>query len=248
MKKVLYLATALLAVPVLGGCVSMDEYDRVVSHLETEQEANDALAAENARLEGLVRRSKTDNEALQKAIEEMKAANAEVKVDEAGLYKKLEELWGLEKDSDWEVVQSGGAVGVRIDDRGVLFNSGSWMLTSQTKTILRKLAATIEKKLDAGTYIRVDGHTDIDPVRKLKAKGIQDNVHLSTMRAMAVRDFLVSTGLPKDRIFVAGFGEHWPIAAGKTSKAKQRNRRVEIYLGSSDALSINGVPGASVSK
>jgi chemotaxis protein MotB len=96
--------------------------------------------------------------------------------------------------------------------------------------------------------VRVDGHTDSDPVKKAKAAGIKDNMHLSTMRAMAVKDFLVSKGVPADRVFVAGFGEYWPLNTGNTPKDKQRNRRVEVYLGSADALSIGALPGASVSK
>ena len=103
-------------------------------------------------------------------------------------------------------------------------------------------------KTDATLFVRVDGHTDSDPVKKLKTKGINDNIHLSTMRAMAVRDFLVSKGVPQDRVFVAGFGEFWPIAAGKSAKDKQRNRRVEVYLGDPDALSIGALPGAQVAK
>ena len=132
----------------------------------------------------------------------------------------------------------------------MLFKSGSWDLTDNTKSKLTELAGIIAKKVktDATLFVRVDGHTDSDPVKKLKTKGINDNIHLSTMRAMAVRDFLVSKGVPQDRVFVAGFGEFWPIAAGKSAKDKQRNRRVEVYLGDPDALSIGALPGAQVAK
>ena len=166
------------------------------------------------------------------------------------MLKKIQELWGKDMGRSWEMVQSGGAVGVRMDDSGVLFKSGSWDLTDNTKGKLKELAGIISKKLktDANLFVRVDGHTDTDPVKKLKAQGIMDNVHLSAMRAMAVKNYLSSQGVPADRVFVAGFGEYWPINSGSTNKDKQRNRRVEVYLGDADALSIGALPGATVSK
>lgn len=252
MKKILMSIVSVSAVALLGsGCVSLEEYDRVQSHLDTEQEANRALAAENARLEGEVVDSRTKNQSLLEQIENMKSLNNKEALDEDALLKKIGDVWGSGlRGSEWEMVQSGGAVGVRMDDSGVLFSSGSWNITSQTKSRLGKLADMIKPRLksDANLFVRVDGHTDSDPIKKLKSKGIKDNVHLSSMRAMSVRDYLVQAGVPKDRIFVAGFGEHWPISSGSTSRAKMRNRRVEVYLGDPDALSIGQVPDAQVSK
>lgn len=253
MKKILMSLVTVSAVALLGsGCVSLEEYDRVQKHLDTEKEANRALSAENSRLEGEVVDLRGDKRSLEQAIAELKEVNSQTpEMDKDALLKEIRKVWGGDMNSnEWEMVQSGGAVGVRMDDSGVLFGSGSWTLTSQTKERLTKLAGMIEPKLkaDANIFVRVDGHTDSDPIKKLKAKGIQDNVHLSAMRAMAVRDFLVSAGVPKDRIFVAGFGEHWPINSGNSSRAKMRNRRVEVYLGDPDALSIGQLPDAQVSK
>ncbi|MBZ0136595.1 MAG: OmpA family protein [Planctomycetes bacterium] len=247
MKKILMSLAVVAAFPLLTGCVSMEEFDRVQKHLETEQEANRAIAAENARLEGLVSNLKTDREKHLAAIEELRK-NQGPAISEDDLVKRMQEIWGdglRNSGSEWEYVQSGGAVGVRMDDSGVLFKSGSWDLTDGTKSKLSELAKIVSGKVktDPNLFIRVDGHTDNDPVKKLKAKGIQDNIHLSTMRAMAVRDFLVSAGVPKDRIFVAGFGEYWPLNAGNSAKDKQRNRRVEVYLGDPNALSIGALPG-----
>jgi flagellar motor protein MotB len=253
MKKIVMSIVALAALALLGsGCVSLEEYDRVQKHLETEQEANRAMAAENARLEGAISRMRTNEEKHLAAIQELRERlESTPTISEEDLVERMRKIWGggLRGD-EWEYVQSGGAVGVRMDDSGVLFKSGSWDLTDNTKKKLTELAGVVAKqvKSNPNMFVRVDGHTDSDPVKKLLAKGIKDNVHLSTMRAMAVRDFLVSAGVPKDRVFVAGFGEHWPIAGGNTSKDKQRNRRVEVYLGDPDALSIGALPGSQVQK
>lgn len=245
MKKILMLVAAVGGFALLSGCVSMDEYDRVKTHLENEQEANRAMSAELSRLEGSISSMRVEREKHLTAIQELRdQLNAQPEITGEDLVERLKNIWGNDMRG-WETVSTGGAVGVRMDDSGVLFKSGSWDLTDGTKTKLTELAGIVANKLkqDPNMFVRVDGHTDSDPVKKLKSKGIQDNVHLSTMRAMAVRDFLVSKGVPKDRVFVAGFGEYWPIASGSTNKDKQRNRRVEVYLGDPDALSIGALPG-----
>ncbi|MHC4839530.1 MAG: OmpA/MotB family protein [Planctomycetota bacterium] len=241
MKKILTAITVSLFALVGSGCVSLDEYNRVAEHLEAEQEANAAIGAENRRKDGIIDTLRADNDKKAAQIKEMRVLQKSNQMPEDDIISKIKDIWGKDmRSSDWDMVQSGGAVGVRMDDRGVLFRSGSWTLTTGTKTKLDKLAVILKDKSKGETFIRVDGHTDSDPVKKLKAKGIQDNVHLSTMRAMAVRTYLVSKGISKDRIFVAGFGEHWAVAEGKSTAAKSKNRRVEIFLGDKEALSIGG--------
>lgn len=253
MKKSLMTIVSICVVALLGsGCVSLEEYDRVQKHLETEQEANRALAAENARYEGEVTNLRTKRSTLETQVQELKnSLENQPSISEEDLLERFQEIWGNDlRGDDWEMVRSGGAVGVRMDDSGVLFKSGSWDLTSQTKERLKKLADVMKSKLEENPtlFVRVDGHTDSDPIRKLKSKGIENNIHLSSRRAMAVRSYLVDSGLPKDRVFVAGFGEFWPVASGNSSKDKMRNRRVEVYLGDPDALSIGHLPDAQVSK
>jgi len=50
------------------------------------------------------------------------------------------------------------------------------------------------------------------------------NERLSGERAMAVEDFLSSKGIPKDRIYFAGFG------SDKPKSNKKDSRRVEIVI------------------
>ena len=247
MKKILTAITVSLFALVGSGCVNMDEYTRVADHLEAELEANVAMSQELLRKDALIDSLRNKNSAYLQSIKDMQDASKASGIDEDSILKKIGEIWGKDmRSSDWDIVHSGGAVGVRMDDRGFLFKSGSWTLTTSTKKKLDKLAAILKTKATGDSYIRVDGHTDSDPVNKLKKKGIRDNVHLSIMRAMAVRTYLVSKGIKNDRIFVAGFGEHWAIASGKSSAAKSKNRRVEIYLGDKEALSIGGTTGNSV--
>ncbi len=47
---------------------------------------------------------------------------------------------------------------------------------------------------------------------------------------MAVRDYLVRKGLPKERFYIVGYGKARPIADNETPEGQQKNRRVEFRI------------------
>ena len=49
-------------------------------------------------------------------------------------------------------------------------------------------------------------------------------------RAEAVKKYLVSKGVPADRIYTEGKGETQPVATNKTAAGRAQNRRVEIEV------------------
>ena len=56
------------------------------------------------------------------------------------------------------------------------------------------------------------------------------NQKLSVRRAEAVKAFLVSQGIEKNRIYTEGKGEKQPVADNKTKEGRAKNRRVEIEV------------------
>jgi OOP family OmpA-OmpF porin len=54
------------------------------------------------------------------------------------------------------------------------------------------------------------------------------NQKLSERRAMAVKEYLVSKGIPASKITTIGKGESQPVATNKTAEGRQKNRRVDI--------------------
>ncbi len=56
------------------------------------------------------------------------------------------------------------------------------------------------------------------------------NMGLSIRRADSVKDYLVSKGVPADRIYTEGKGELNPIASNATAEGRAENRRVEIEI------------------
>jgi OOP family OmpA-OmpF porin len=67
------------------------------------------------------------------------------------------------------------------------------------------------------------GHTD-------SVGSVAYNQRLSVRRAEAVKAYLVSKGIPKDRIYTEGKGKSQPIATNKTAAGRAKNRRVEIEV------------------
>jgi chemotaxis protein MotB len=102
----------------------------------------------------------------------------------------------------------------------ILFASGSDKLSSGGQQTLGQLVEAIRSHPGA---VRVSGHTDADPI---KHSSWADNMHLSVARALVVRQYLVSKGLPKDKLSVAGYGEFQPVDPND----KRKNRRTEIVL------------------
>jgi chemotaxis protein MotB len=102
----------------------------------------------------------------------------------------------------------------------VLFDSGQATLKQAAKRSLDEVARVINNNY-RGRPIRVAGHTDTDPIRK---SGYKSNYHLGFERAYAVREYLISRGVPSSSIYIAS---HGPDRAQAT---KQQSRRVEIVV------------------
>jgi OOP family OmpA-OmpF porin len=67
------------------------------------------------------------------------------------------------------------------------------------------------------------GHTD--------AVGTDNyNQRLSIRRAEAVKAYLVSKGIERNRVYTEGKGEKQPVADNKTAEGRAKNRRVEIEV------------------
>jgi OOP family OmpA-OmpF porin len=56
------------------------------------------------------------------------------------------------------------------------------------------------------------------------------NQRLSVRRSEAVKAYLVSKGIEKNRVYTEGKGEKQPVADNKTSDGRAKNRRVEIEV------------------
>jgi len=107
----------------------------------------------------------------------------------------------------------------------VFFASGSATLNGSGEKSMAKIADYIRKNHPGG-LIRVEGHSDSDPIRRTKAK-FHCNWELSFQRAHAVMHFLVEKGqVDPHHMVCEAYGEFQPQNPGDKSK----NRRVEIVI------------------
>jgi outer membrane protein OmpA-like peptidoglycan-associated protein len=56
------------------------------------------------------------------------------------------------------------------------------------------------------------------------------NLKLSEDRVIAVRDYLISRGVPKARVKTKAFGGSMPLSRENTEEAHKLNRRVEARI------------------
>jgi OOP family OmpA-OmpF porin len=107
------------------------------------------------------------------------------------------------------------------------FDFDKSVLKPEGKTKLDDLAAKI-KSINLEVIIAV-GHTD-------STGSDAYNQKLSVARSEAVKAYLVSKGIEKNRIYTEGKGEKQPIADNKTKEGQAKNRRVEIEVVGTRAL------------
>ena len=119
-----------------------------------------------------------------------------------------------------------GNVYVSMDDK-LLFRSGSFEIDPNGARAVHDLATVLAQNPDIN--VMVEGHTDDVPYRPNGQ--LRDNLDLSAKRATTVVRLLLDTkGIAPSRIIAAGRGESLPVASGKTSEARAKNRRTEIIL------------------
>jgi len=114
----------------------------------------------------------------------------------------------------------------------VFFDAGAAVLRPEGRAELDKLASALldlEKDIPAEIpwVLRVDGHTDVRPIASPQ---FPSNWALSAGRAISVVQYLISKGVPPQRLVAAGFGEFQPLDPAQNEEAYRRNRRIELKL------------------
>ncbi len=114
----------------------------------------------------------------------------------------------------------------------VFFDTGQATLLPEGIAELDTVAsalADLDKKIppEIAWVLRVDGHTDVRPVN---GPTFHSNWELSSARAISVVQYLISRGVPAQRLVAAGFAEFQPLDTGTTEDAYRKNRRIELKL------------------
>ncbi len=218
------------------------------TQLDLQKDANARAIAQIANLNEQIGALRRQIAALEEALNasEKKETDAQLRITDLGqrlnvaLAQRVQELSRYQSDFFGKLRDILGnrpdirVVGDRfVFQSEVFFDTGSAVLRPEGKVELDKLAAAVidlQKKIPPGInwVLRVDGHTDIKPVNPTSQ--IKSNWDLSADRAISVVQYLISKGVPPDRLAAAGFGEFQPIDTGTSDEALAHNRRIELKL------------------
>jgi outer membrane protein OmpA-like peptidoglycan-associated protein len=102
---------------------------------------------------------------------------------------------------------------------GVTFEAGSARLQTGSYVELDSIARVLLS--NPGLKVEIGGHTD-------NAGTPADNMRLSSLRADAVRNYLVAKGVPFRQMVARGYGATVPRTPDTTPRGRAANRRVEI--------------------
>jgi OOP family OmpA-OmpF porin len=105
--------------------------------------------------------------------------------------------------------------------KNVNFRTARATLTNASRGILDDLAVIMGKY--PAYHLSIEGHTD----NKGRA---EFNQKLSADRAKACFDYLVSKGVPAERMSHQGFGPSRPIASNDTEEGRAENRRTNFLM------------------
>nr|WP_320141001.1 peptidoglycan -binding protein [uncultured Cohaesibacter sp.] len=114
----------------------------------------------------------------------------------------------------------------------VLFSSGEANIKTEGEQELDHVAEALLELIqdipeEIDWVLRVDGHTDDRPINSAR---FPSNWELSSARAISVVKYLISKGVPPERLVAAGFGEFQPLEKGESEEALRKNRRIEFKL------------------
>lgn len=131
----------------------------------------------------------------------------------------------------------GNMINVEIEERGIIirfmdnvfFSSGSATIIGDSFEILESVAEILNKEEFINRQIKVEGHTDSDPIRRNLP--FPTNWELSSARATNVLRYLVENAdISGERISSSGYSYYRNIAPNDTNENKAKNRRVDVII------------------
>jgi chemotaxis protein MotB len=149
----------------------------------------------------------------------------------------LENLQRIKRQLDVYAREHGfaGKIRTSIDERGLvvhlltddlLFDTGEAILKQRAVPLLTRIA----RLLDTGAIanpVRVEGNTDDVPISTAEYRS---NWELSTARATAVLEELLTLGLSPARLSATGYADQRPVASNANPRGRRLNRRVDLVV------------------
>ena len=180
------------------------------------EEEKQRKAAEDARIK---RDELKRAEAAAKAEEERKKAEEERKKAEEGARKEFEA--SLQQKKEPAGIQGAGEVRDSSLLKDVHFDFDKYDIRPADADIMKENASILMK--NPNLKIQVEGHCD-------ERGTVEYNLALGERRANSVRKYLVSLGVPADRLSVISYGKEMPLDPGHNEAAWAMNRRAHLTI------------------
>jgi len=131
----------------------------------------------------------------------------------------------LNEDEDIAINIDETVVMISISDK-MLFNTGSYKISSKANGILQKLADVINS--EPSIEVMVEGHTDS---RGINTDKIADNWDLSVLRATSVvRKLQNNYDVAPEKLIASGRSSYQPLTDNDTRENRSKNRRTRILI------------------
>ncbi len=217
------LTSSILTAALLGACATTP------AHPAKDQSPGET-APENSKEAATPKAGKDQAEQAQSTRAALGAAESELGKTEEQLAAEQNARDAMKqraKDALDKLAQAG--VSVKEESRGTvitipsseIFDPGQTRVLSSAEDKLTQVADALKAQGDR--KISVEGYTD--------SRGSDDtSLVLSQQRADAVRSYLVTLGVPGDRIEAHGFGSARPVAGNDSDEGRADNRRIEIVV------------------
>lgn len=127
-------------------------------------------------------------------------------------------------DPDIEVNVEKGVVFISIADK-LLFQSGSYNVTTKAKDVLAKVAKVVNSKPDFECMI--EGHTDS---LSYSSGILLDNWDLSVKRSTSIIRVLQDLGVNPGQLIAAGRSSYVPLVDNDTPENRAKNRRTRVVV------------------
>ncbi|NNE76391.1 MAG: OmpA family protein [Pricia sp.] len=168
--------------------------------------------------------------------EKMRATLAKVDADKLAEAKTLQDSMNLaisynlkksisDEEDDVDVNIDKTVVMINISDK-LLFNSGSYKVSSKANNILEKLAEVINS--EPSMEVMVEGHTDS---RSINTAMFRNNWDLSVKRATSVVNILQEKyNVDPAKMIAAGRSSYLPLEENDSRENMAKNRRTKIVI------------------
>lgn len=188
-------------------------YEQATRDVERfDKERTDLQRRELVNVKQALEKEKAEKQRLEESIASEREARLAAERKAAAALESLDAIARVKEEARGIVITLPGQV---------LFATGTHQLLPIAKQKLDDVARALLEQGDID--IIVEGHTD--------SRGSERaNEALSFRRAQEVRGYLVSQGVPTDRIRAVGLGESRPVASNASAEGRANNRRVEIIV------------------